>query len=122
MKRDNDLIKHMLQFAEESDDAVTFSRDALPEGFPMDVSFKVVWYHFGLLLDYGLIEGAKNSQYVKITGLTWKGHDFLDDARNDTVWNSVKKVAGNFSFTTFQAVLFELAKQYTMSHLPGLFP
>ena len=29
--------------------------------------------------------------YVRITGLTWSGHELLDNIRNDTIWNAVKE-------------------------------
>jgi hypothetical protein len=31
-----------------------------------------------------------------IIGLTWSGHELLDNIRNDTVWNAVKKKASKF--------------------------
>lgn len=110
MKRDNDLIKTILLFVEGSESKVFFSQDAFPESFPDDVPFDVVAYHSCLLLEHGLILGNLTNQSVTITRLTWVGHDFLDDARNATLWNLAKKHAGNLSFTAFREGVKELAK------------
>lgn len=110
MKRDNDLIKTILLFVEGSESKVFFSQDAFPEGFPDDVPFDVVAYHSCLLLEHGLILGNLTNQSVTINRLTWAGHDFLDDARDATLWNTAKQNAGKLSFTAFREVVKELAK------------
>lgn len=33
---------------------------------------------------------------ARIIGLTWRGHELLDNIRDKTVWNAVKKKAGKF--------------------------
>src|SRR6266498_192497 len=49
-------------------------------------------YHSALLVEAGLIDGAirTNAQGypngVASIRLTWKGHEFLDAARNDSIW------------------------------------
>lgn len=43
--------------------------------------------------------------YLFLEGLTWQGHDFLEDAQNETAWNAAKKIAGNLSFTAFRIAL-----------------
>jgi hypothetical protein len=47
-----------------------------------------------------------NINIADIIGLTWAGHELLDNIRNDTVWNAVKKKASkfeNFSISTLAA-------------------
>ncbi len=110
MKRDNDLIKRMLLTAEESDGRVTFTESSVPDRFPEDYAFDVIRYHFTLLEDRGLIKGSATNTSLTILHLTWEGHDFLDDARNDTLWNAAKRNAGKLSFTAFREVVKELAK------------
>ena len=49
-----------------------------------------------------------------IEGLSWKGHDFLDAARSDTVWNATKgrlAKAGAWTFSLVLEVLKEEAKR-----------
>ena len=51
-----------------------------------------------IMIDAGLIEGRISEditsdapQHSYIHNLTWAGHDFLDAARNDTVWRTAKE-------------------------------
>ena len=47
-----------------------------------------------------------------IVGLTWNGHQFLDNVRNDTVWNAVKEKAkqyGQFSIKTLASAAGSLS-------------
>jgi hypothetical protein len=82
-----DLIR-LLLLQEESGVAAA-GTDAYPEN--------VKAYHAALLLDAGFIDGV--SEYapdgsvgcVFVHRLTWDGHDFLDAARSDTVWNKAKE-------------------------------
>lgn len=110
MKRNNDLIKHILLAAEDADWHVTFTESSVPDGFPGDYPFDEILYHFLLLEERGLIKGSASNASCTITRLTWEGHDFLDDARDATLWNTAKQNAGKLSFTAFREVVKELAK------------
>jgi hypothetical protein len=91
MKRDMDLLRAILIRIEEHD----FKREdpfinKAFEGYEE----RIVQSHINLLYKAGFIEAmnfssAAGEEYSP-TGLTWEGHDFLDAARNDTVWNKVK--------------------------------
>lgn len=67
--------------------------------------------------DYIELAGAPtmhngNILFARIIGLKWRGHELLNNIRNDTVWNAVKKKAskfGGFSIST----LFSGAKFLT---------
>ena len=57
-------------------------------------------YALELLLQEGYINCAKPPYFVRgslmnatIIGLSWQGHQLLDNVRNDTVWNAVKSKA-----------------------------
>jgi hypothetical protein len=82
MKRDLDVIRSLLLKAESSSGH-----------FPCETEEEI--YNAVLLQDAGLIEGrfapATNPQMAVILRLTWQGHDFLDAARNDTIWNKAKE-------------------------------
>ncbi len=89
MKRDFDLIRQLL-LEVEGDTSVD------PSGYTEDQ----VKYHKGLLVEAGLVEGmVKDSSrsyteipdLVVIKKLTWDGHEFLDQARQLTVWNRAKE-------------------------------
>lgn len=38
-----------------------------------------------------IYDANNDLSYARITGLTWSGHELLDNIRNDTVWNAVKE-------------------------------
>lgn len=52
--------------------------------------------------DLTLIGG--NLRFVRINGLTWIGHSFLDDIRNDTIWNAVKEKSKNVGKVSITAL------------------
>ena len=60
-------------------------------------------YALELLLKEHFIECADKPYFVdgnlmtaRIIGLTWSGHELLDNVRNDTVWSAVKQKAKKF--------------------------
>ena len=102
MKRDMDLIR-MLLLQQEGGERMP-GLDEYPA--------KVQAHHAALLIDAGLIEGVtqkdRTGQVARfhILRLTWAGHDFLDAARSDTVWNKAKeKVFKPGLSWTFSALL-----------------
>ena len=104
MRRDMDLIRELLLNFEERADGNHF----IPEPSHTDFDQQAVSYHVGLLYERGLIKATPLHGHPRwsIQGLTWEGHEFLDDARNDTVWAKAKERAGG----TFKTVSFEMVK------------
>ena len=76
-------------------------------------------YALELLIKEHFIECAKEPYFVRgslmsadIIGLTWNGHAFLDNIRNDTIWNAVKeksKKIGKVSITALASAAGGLA-------------
>lgn len=68
-----------------------------------------IGYNTILLIQAGLVEewgaGARNmnNQYECYgSNLTWKGHEFLDNARNENVWKEgVEKIGANLVTVSF---------------------
>jgi hypothetical protein len=67
---------------------------------PLDISSfpeAVVARHLEMMLDAGLIEGAKSDGVdapfptIYVKDLTWSGHDFAGAIMNDTIWAKLKK-------------------------------
>ena len=85
MKRDMDLVRRILIEIEEKDNEIQI------EGY----SPEQINYHIRLLLEAELIRATDVSSFdgeeYLIDGLTWQGHEFLDQARSETVWNKAKK-------------------------------
>ncbi|MEX2411343.1 MAG: DUF2513 domain-containing protein, partial [Candidatus Paceibacterota bacterium] len=85
MKRDINLIKEILIELERSDNPIAKADFTINDRSDIEVS-----YHIKLLFEAGLIEaenisGFSSYHWIPIT-LTWHGHEFLDAARNDTIW------------------------------------
>jgi len=82
MKRDLDTIRSLLLKTESSTQA--FQCES-----PEEI------YNAVLLSDAGLIEARfappTFPKMAVLLRLTWQGHDFLDAARNDTIWNTAKE-------------------------------
>lgn len=81
---------------------------------PSAISREELAYHAQLVIDAGLAEGTVHlisgrgrrvPVAFHIERLTWAGHDFLDAARNDTVWRKAKdKIAETGSSWTFESL------------------
>jgi hypothetical protein len=58
---------------------------------------------------------ARGTQYIA-KNLTWEGHEFLDAARNETVWNSTKETAkqygGSIPLELMKGLLMKAASSY----------
>lgn len=121
MKRDMDIIR-MLLIQQETGEAP-------PElaTYPEDL----VVYNVALMKDAGLIEaaiaeGGDGSPIgAAIIRMTWAGHDFLDAARDDTVWRKAKenllKPGVSWTFELLKETLKALAKQQLARvGLPGI--
>jgi len=61
----------------------------------------------------------------RLSGLTWAGHEFIANARNETVWAKVKATVvakgGTASFEVLKYLVIETAKSYflpTQAPLP----
>jgi uncharacterized protein DUF2513 len=117
VKRNLDTVRKLLDLAEPQ-----------PAGEPLmkfsgvfDNTAVEVIEHMALMIDAGLIEGdarpdpdSPGGGVFIINNLTWKGHDFLDAARSDTVWNATKgrmAKAGAWTFGLVLEVLKEEAKR-----------
>ena len=116
MKRDMELIRKML-LELEGEAPVDLSQ----------YSKEQQTYHTVLLLESGLItsingsldriarDGRGNPIGFPPLRLTWAGHEFLDAAKNDTIWNQtrnlIKTKAGDVSFEVLKTVLTECAKR-----------
>lgn len=117
MKRDMELVRKLLFLAEEDG-----KDDELCEEYGQDV----VAGHVAILLDAKLIVGEVVCNEVGepvasvILRLTWAGHEFLDNARNDTIWRGVLSKIKSAALTVSFDVLAELLKSGAMSVIQHL--
>ena len=98
MKRNMELIRLSLLEVEREEPAPDLS------GYSEDQKV----YHMALCIEAGLVDGVivpDGNGYPAATSairLTWKGHEFLDAARNDTIW---KKTLGHVKKAGIAATL-----------------
>jgi hypothetical protein len=119
MKRDKELIKAILIYAEEHDGVPVIKPETLPPLF-RDVSLETLVRHGHLMIDSGLIKGNGSRQGITVSAITWEGYEFLDNARNTNVWNSALKAAGGMSWGVFVNVLTTLATDQAKSLIAGM--
>ena len=77
--------------------------------------------HVALMCDAGLLEGNCKPiiGHVCVTRITWLGHDFLDAARNEDVWQKTKektKAAGSWTF----GLVLDILKAEAAKRVGGL--
>ena len=114
MQRDIDLIRKILLEVEKKDTPTGWI-DIEIDGY----SKEQIAYHVKLLSEAGYLEAkdltTKDGFDWKPVSLTWLGHDFLDAARDNTIWNKAKKNLGSkivsTSFEVLKSLLVSLSKQ-----------
>ena len=114
MKRDMDLIRKILLAAES--DAHGLRPKLEIQGYTQEE----IQYHTFLLGEAGLAKvvnetnfGSKSPEAMFIN-LTWQGHEFLDSARENQIWNQAKDAIGKIggaSIPIWTALLTELIKK-----------
>ena len=110
MKRDMELIRLLLLEVEgdEKPDLNKYSQDQQV-------------YHMALLIEAELVKGAVIDDQDGITRsvipirLTWKGHEFLDAARNPSIWNKamdkMKSAGASLPLPVIQDLLISALKK-----------
>ena len=117
MKRDLELCRQIMLKIEEHYDPTESLVYVELDGFTADQ----IGYNISLLSQAGLIEewgaghGSANNQYDhSASSLTWRGHEFLDNARNDNVWNkAIEQTKGRLasvSFSILDSLLVNIIK------------
>lgn len=116
MKRDMDLVRSILLAVEESGPPRGVVNLSITGYSP-----ELVSHHVWLMKEAGLVTAVDFSTHanmvVKPKALTWAGHEFLDAARNDGVWNSVKERVGQHLLT----VPFEVLKGMLVQAAASMF-
>jgi len=115
MTRDFDLIRNILLQAEKADSAapLMFLR------IDANIDPAVLGEHLEIMIEENLIDGeviSRNPVAFIIRRLTWKGHDFLEHARNDTIWKKVmaeaKSKGVSMTVVILNGLLSKAAEKY----------
>ena len=117
MKRDMDLVRKILLALEENED--DFETGWQPE--IDDHSFEEICYHLEIMKEAGLLEADIEREIgsplpiIYLRRLTWEGHEFLDSAREESLWNRAKQktveATGGLSLHMLKGVLLKLGEQ-----------
>lgn len=120
MTRNLELIRGILLKAESAAPGEL----TLPYDFKSDdVSLPVAMEHFHLLIEAGLAEGlavaGNGGEVIKaqLTRLTWRGHEFVSKAKNNTVWSRVTAQAKEKGLSTSVAIIEGLLTKVAEKYL-----
>ncbi|MBU6391902.1 MAG: DUF2513 domain-containing protein [Planctomycetota bacterium] len=110
MKRNFDLIRRILLDIEKVPAGEPFGKISYPE-----YDQPTIYEHLNLLSDGGLIKAkiikaGTDIIDVHISGLTWGGHDFLDSAKDDSIWQKAKDTVLKSTPSITFGILFEWLK------------
>ncbi|MCF6197943.1 MAG: DUF2513 domain-containing protein [Hyphomicrobiaceae bacterium] len=73
-----------------------------------------VLYHYRKLLEADFVNGQDEADFVNILDISFTGHQFLDEIRDDEVWRRTKEGAmkiGSFSIETLRDVAKAIVKK-----------
>ena|ERR1043166_5041248 len=117
MQRDLELIRNILLDAE----SVPAGQTIFGFEFSGQTEAEILG-HVELLIDAGYLDGTimrgRQGQPMKcaVKKLTWEGHEFLADAKNDTVWKRVvaeaKEKGTSTSMVVIQGLLSKAAQKF----------
>jgi len=90
----------------------------VPEDEAMeDQAAKALEYHLGLIENAGFAEFRKAAPATWfVEGLTWGGHEFLDNIRAQDVWDQAKEQAANLGGFSME-LLGDLAKGFVKTKI-----
>lgn len=114
MKRDFDVIRDILFQAEAAPSGVELQTLTGPRG----IDEAVLGEHLQIMIEHGLIAGhvvsLKPLSFI-IERLTWTGHDFINNARNDKLWKKaiaeIKAKGWAMTIPVLEGVLAAAAKK-----------
>ena len=115
MKRDMDLARRILLAIEgmtyqgEPD----YSLSTIDSYTPEELDYNIMLLNEANLIQAKSTTSLSGRTKWSIERLTWQGHEFLDAARNETIWQKTKKLiqekGGALTFDVAKAVLAQVA-------------
>ena len=110
MKRDMDFVRQiLLEIEKRNPEASNPGVDV--EGRSKDE----VYHHLVIMQDRGLVEGVKHTSDSAIcVRMTWEGHEFLEQSRDEGIWEQAKDKAisttGSLSWLAVKTALATIVK------------
>jgi hypothetical protein len=113
VKRDMDLVRElMLQIEDDQQLNGVRVKELSVDGRDQEE----VTYVMTLLVNSGFATGNTGMENVLVSGLTWEGHELLDNIRDSEIWKKTKARAAGLASISI-SVLAELAKAEIKKHL-----
>lgn len=120
MVRDMDLVRDILRAVEEQQKSVVWPGKITMEGRLK--SEEELIYHVDLMIESEILKGNVvrwpdgKRDYV-IESITWKGHDFLDNSRSESIWKTVKEKIAKSGISVSMDVISMMLKEQVMETL-----
>lgn len=117
MRRDPELVRKLLFYFEEKSG---YEAEESPniEGYDrLDIMYHMLMLAQAGFLDHEPTRSTTSERIIQVLGfgLTWEGHEFLEAARDDSLWQRAKQqtfsVAGGIAFDLLKAWLMNEAKK-----------
>ncbi len=109
VQRDMDLIRTLLLNIEADPrfDGSRGLRLTSPEDVGItDRSAEEVGYHLDLLIEAGLLKGKSGFETLPaLYKMTWQGHEFTDNIKNNEIWHQVKKRLAGLTTVGFSVMI-----------------
>ena len=106
VKRDMELVRELLLEIEANPQLIGRQCIDLPVG---NRNPEEMAYTLSLLIGEGIVSGHIGMTMPLVSGLTWKGHELLDNIRDDHVWAGTKAAIKPLASVSV-ALLAEIAK------------
>ena len=108
MKLNYDCVRDVLLYLENNlslNNSITFPSD-IKESLLLKYSKDDVLYTVKILLNKKLILGADNFNHAtaNIESLSFDGHSFLDNIRDNQVWSKSKKILSAFKSVSIEII------------------
>jgi Hypothetical protein (DUF2513) len=118
MKRDLELIRQLMLSVELRDDSFFTGNDIDIEDYNLSqINRHLQWLCEANLIDgKATLDGAGDICVVIMSKLSWEGCNFLDNARNESVWKktmaTVKEKGESVGFPILTQILVSYTKQH----------
>lgn len=114
MKRDLELIKKILLKVEEHDSTSVIQKLSIEDHDQELINYQIHLMDQANLVNAEIIRvGANEIADAEILEMTWNGHEFLDAAKNETIWKKTKELikehGGSVPFEVLQSLLKQVA-------------
>jgi Hypothetical protein (DUF2513) len=118
MKRDMELIRELMLAIESQDGDFNYESTGA-----IGYDESQIDYHLELLIEAKLVVGEVYHQMggcspvIRVERLSWDGHEFCDNARNESIWKEAKKIIAEKGGSVAVGVLIQLLSSMAKQQL-----